>query len=177
MGQDPVVLLRDERPEQGCPHLAVVQWPEGLIHIVEQREDDQLLVGPVAHGPGGRLHSVLQTVDGMGGVTLEAAEHGEQEVGELGQVALVHLAHDLEVRVGPVVEAVKVHLAQVGVGHERNGTKQADARTGGAARQGGMARRTGRCICCIDGAIVPVPATAVRVVRRRIPCSSTVGTS
>ena len=60
---------------------------------------------------------------GIGGITLQAAEHGDEEVGKLGQVALVHPAHDLEVLVGAVVEAVEVHLAEACIGHRRNCTK------------------------------------------------------
>jgi len=60
--EHPVIVLGHEGLQDGCGDLPMIERPERLANVVEERAHDVLLVTPVAEGAGGSLEVVLEPI-------------------------------------------------------------------------------------------------------------------
>jgi len=80
----PVIFFRNERPEDGGGDVGMVEGPERVSNIVQQRAGHVLVVAAILYGEGRGEQRVMQAVHGKASeVAVQELQMGDDALGKL----------------------------------------------------------------------------------------------
>ena len=104
----------DVGTDDGRGHLGVVLGRQVVADVVDERGHDHLDVGSVGLRSSGRLARVLEPTDLVSGdAVVQAAQSGQDPVGEPGDVGRLRALEELVVLEGTVLHAGELHRLHV----------------------------------------------------------------